>query len=173
VRIIGRQCVLRPWRKGDEASLVRNADNRRVWMNLMDIFTHPYTMKDARDWLEMRRTAKVKGTVFAIEVDWKPVGGIGLDLHKGNFAGTADIGYWLGEPYWGRGIVTEAVKLMTRYAFRKFNLERIEAGVFAWNPASARVLEKAGFRFEGRMKKRISKDGKKTDELMYAKLGAK
>ena len=84
------------------------------------------------------------------------------------FRRSAEIGYWLGEEYWGRGIVTEAVKVFTEWAFANFDLSRIYAGVFEWNPASARVMEKAGFEFEGRMKKAVTKEGRTGDELIYA-----
>ena len=84
------------------------------------------------------------------------------------FRRSAEIGYWLGEGYWARGIVTEAVRAVTNYAFATFDLCRVYAGVFEWNPASARVLEKAGYEFECRMKKSVTKDGETIDELIYA-----
>ncbi len=84
---------------------------------------------------------------------------------------TAEIGYWLGEPFWGRGFATVAVKAVTEYAFATFDLQRVQATVFEWNPASARVLERAGYTFEGRLRSSIVKSGRIGDALMYAACG--
>ena len=96
------------------------------------------------------------------------IGGIGLELGSDIFQRSAEMGYWLGEPFWGRGIATEAVRAITNYAFSTFNLCRIYAGVFEWNPASMRVLEKAGYICEGRLKKSVFKDGRVIDQFLYA-----
>jgi RimJ/RimL family protein N-acetyltransferase len=160
-------CTLRPWREGDEESLVRHANNRAVWRNLRDLFPHPYTRADAESWIETSSAADPV-TNFAIDVDGAAVGAIGVALKDDVFRRSAEIGYWLGEEYWGRGIVSEAVRAMTDYAFANWDLCRIYAGVFEWNPASMRVLEKAGYKFEGRMHKAVIKDGESIDELIYA-----
>lgn len=159
--------VLRAWKPGDEPSLVRHANSRAIWRNLRDAFPHPYTLADARLWIE---TANPSGPItnFAIVIDRAAVGGIGLVLKEDVFRRSAEIGYWLGEEFWGRGIVTEAVSAVTNYAFDTFDLCRVFAGVFEWNPASMRVLEKAGYEFECRMKKSVTKDGETIDELIYA-----
>lgn len=160
-------CTLRPWRRGDETSLSRHANNRAVWRNLRDIFPHPYTVADARAWV---RTASVADppTELAIDVDGEAVGGIGVQLKRDIHRRTAEIGYWLAEPLWNRGIATEAVRGMTDHAFAVFDLVRIEALVFEWNPASARVLEKAGYTLEGRLRKSVTKDGRTVDALLYS-----
>ena len=158
---------LRDWRRGDEQSLVRHANNRKIWRNLRDLFPHPYTMADAEGWIA-RASAETPCANFAIVVDGAAVGGIGLVLKDDVFRRSAEIGYWLGEEFWGRGIVSEAVRAVTEYAFSNFDICRIYAGVFEWNPASMRVLEKAGYEFEGRMKKSVTKDGQTIDELIYA-----
>jgi len=159
--------VLREWKPGDEQSLVRNANSRRIWRNLRDAFPHPYTLADAEHWINIANpTTPIRN--FAIVVDGTAVGGIGLVLTDDVFRRSAEIGYWLGEPFWGRGIVTEAVRAVTDYAFATFDLCRVYAGVFEWNPASMRVLEKAGYEFECRMKKSVTKDGQTIDELIYA-----
>ena len=159
--------LLRAWQPGDEGSLVRHANSRSIWRNLRDGFPHPYTLADAKRWIEMSNpTTPI--TNFAIVVDGAAVGGIGLMPKEDVFRRSAEIGYWLGEQYWSRGIVTEAVLAVTEYAFATFDLCRVYAGVFEWNPASMRVLEKAGYEFEGRMKKSVSKDGETIDELIYA-----
>jgi len=158
---------LRPWKPGDEESLVRHANNRVIWRNLRDAFPHPYTLANAQHWIRSANPA-TPVTNFAIVVDGTAVGGIGLVLKDDVFRRSAEIGYWLGEEYWGRGIVTEAVRAVTDYAFATFDLCRVYAGVFEWNPASMRVLEKAGYEYECRMRKSVFKDGEIIDELIYA-----
>lgn len=159
---------LRPWRHGDEASLVRHADNRKIWKNVRDHFPHPYTMTDAERWIFHASTA-LTTTVFAIEVEGNAVGSIGLVPKEDVYRRSMEIGYWLGEQYWGRGIVTEAVGAMTAYGFDTFDIVRIFADIFVWNTASVRVLEKNGYEFEARLKKAIIKDGEVGDVLLYAR----
>ncbi|MEK6287274.1 MAG: GNAT family N-acetyltransferase [Acidobacteriota bacterium] len=159
--------TLRPWMPRDEEALVRHANSRKIWLNLRDAFPHPYTPADAMHWIQIANpTTPI--TNFAIVVDGAAVGGIGLVLKDDVFRRSAEIGYWLGEEFWGRGIVTEAVRAVTDYAFATFDLCRVYAGVFEWNPASMRVLEKAGYEFECRMRKSVTKDGQTIDELIYA-----
>jgi RimJ/RimL family protein N-acetyltransferase len=160
-------CTIRDWRAGDEDALVRHANNRNVWRNLRDAFPHPYTRSDAEQWISAA-SGTLPVTSFAIQVDDEAAGGIGIVLGQDIHRRSAEIGYWLSELHWGRGITTEAVRAMTAYAFAHFDLVRIWAGVFEWNPASARVLEKAGFEFEARLKKAVIKDGKIVDELLYS-----
>jgi [ribosomal protein S5]-alanine N-acetyltransferase len=165
--LILTRSTLRAWAAGDEVSLVRHANNRNVWRNLRDAFPHPYTAADAKRWIETANpTTPI--TNFAIVVDGAAVGGIGLVLREDVFRRSAEIGYWLGEEFWGRGIATEAVRAVTDYAFATFDLCRLYAGVFDWNPASSRVLEKAGYELEARMKKSVTKDGETIDELIYS-----
>lgn len=158
---------VRSWRLRDRASLVRHANNRNVWINLRDRFPHPYTEVDARNWLECVLD-RVPETNFAIAVGGEAVGGIGFMLQQDVAYRSAEIGYWLGEDHWGRGLATDALKAITEYAFSHHDLCRIYAHVFEWNLASARVLEKAGYLFEGRLKKSVTKDGQTIDQLMYA-----
>jgi RimJ/RimL family protein N-acetyltransferase len=161
------RCTLRSWRRGDELSLVRYANNRNVWRNLRDRFPHPYTAADADAWLA-HVSAQAPVASFAIVVDGEAVGGIGLEPGTDVHRRSAEIGYWLGEPFWGRGIATEALRAVTEYAFRTFDICRLEAAVFEWNPASARVLEKAGYTLEGRARLAVTKDGRTGDRLLYA-----
>lgn len=164
----GARCLLRPWRAGDEDSLQANADNYNVWRNLRDVFPYPYTLEDARWWIEHANA--VDDLRLAIEVGGEAVGGIGCTAKPDVFRCTAEIGYWLGESYWGRGIVTDAVATVAPYVFETFDFVRLEAGVFARNAASARVLEKTGFVLEGRHRQAVCKDGRLLDMLMYARL---
>ncbi len=162
-----KSCIVRNYRPGDELSLVHAANNRKLWRNLRDRFPHPYTMDDAVWWVQ-GASAGYPVTDFAIEVDGAAVGGVGFILRDDVYTGTAEIGYWLGEDYWGRGIVTEAVRAMTDYAFGAFRLHRIYAEVFEWNPASMRVLEKCGYEREGRLRKSVTKEGEIIDAFLYA-----
>lgn len=159
--------TIRDWRRGDEESLARHANNFKIWRNVRDLFPHPYTYADAQWWIE-KQTADPSSTNFAIDVEGAAVGGISLIFYDDIFRRSAEIGYWLGEEFWGKGIVTEAVQSLTDYAFSNFDLCRIYAGVFEWNPASMRVLEKAGYQFEARLKKHVTKDGRTMDEFIYA-----
>lgn len=160
---------LRPWRLEDSGALVRHANNRNVSRNLRDLFPFPYTETDAQAFLA-RVVPVTPPTSLAIEVDGEAAGSIGLHLQQDVLRHTAEIGYWLGEAHWGRGIMTEAVVAMTAYGFEHFDLLRIEAEVFARNPASMRVLEKAGFEREAWLRQRITKDGETMDVAMYALL---
>ena len=164
------QITLRAWRRSDLSSLVRYANNRKIWLNLRNIFPHPYTQSDAERWFEICESHQGPTTNFAIELNGEAIGGISCRLLDDVNCKTAVIGYWLGEPFWGRGIATAALKQITNYAFQTFPLERLEATVFEWNPASARVLEKAGYALEARLRRSIFKDGRVADSLLYALL---
>jgi ribosomal-protein-alanine N-acetyltransferase len=167
MEIILANAKLRRWKAGDEESLVQQANNQRIWRNLRDRFPNPYTMEDARIWIGIASVCEPQ-TSFAITVDDLAVGGIGILLQEDVHRRSAEIGYWLGEDYWGRGIVTEAVRRVTDWAFENFDLCRIFAHVFAWNPASMRVLEKAGYEYEGRLRQSVTKDGQTIDQVIYA-----
>ena len=160
-------CTVRSWEWRDREAIVRHANNRNVWLNLRDRFPHPYTNTDARNWLEMVVGVRPENS-FAIAVADEAVGGIGFTVQHDVGHRSAEIGYWLGEEFWGRGLATQALIAVTDYAFANYDLCRMFAHVFEWNPASARVLEKAGYQFEGRLKKSVTKDGQTIDQLMYA-----
>ena len=162
-----KTCVIRPWRRGDEESLTSNANNYQIWRNVRDRFPRPYTIEAAREWIGMASQESPPST-FAIVVDGKAVGGIGLVFRDDINRCRAEIGYWLGEAYWGRGIVSEAVRAVTAWAFDNFDLASIYAGVLEWNPASMRVLEKAGYKFEARLIKAMIKEDVVMDEFIYA-----
>jgi RimJ/RimL family protein N-acetyltransferase len=134
---------------------------------LRDRFPHPYTASDGDRWIR-QATQMVPQTHFAIAIGDQAVGGIGLDLQVDVFRRSAEIGIWLGEAHWGRGIATEAVRALTNFAFTNLDVCRVYAGVFEWNPASMRVLEKAGYSVEGRLRKSVTKDGQTIDRMLYA-----
>lgn len=163
-------CALRPWRADDLEALVRHADDPDVSRNLRDRFPSPYTEDDARGWIELASGADPVTNV-AVEVDGEAVGGVGLELRDPDDVErrSAEIGYWLGRAVWGRGLATRAVVAWTAWGFRTFpELLRIEAGVYGWNPASMRVLEKAGYTREGVLRRAITKRGETTDRVLYA-----
>ena len=160
-------CVVRSYEPGDAASLARNADNREVWLNLRDRFPHPFAEADGAAYIAAVRSRPVT-TSFAIAVDGQAVGGISLDVGEDVERLSAELGYWLGEPYWGRGIMSDAVAVVTRYAFDDLGLIRVFALPFAHNAASCRVLEKAGYHREGVMRCSAIKDGRVLDQVLYA-----
>jgi [ribosomal protein S5]-alanine N-acetyltransferase len=160
-------CVLRPWREGDEPSLVRHADNYEVWRRLRDSFPHPYTRADAEWWIAFVKQQDPQ-THFAIEVRGEATGGIGLELGSDIERRSAEIGYWLGEDLRGRGITTVAVRAVTEYGFEALHLTRIFAVPFAKTSASIRVLEKCGYVHEGTMRRSAIKEGFVIDQELYA-----
>ena len=160
-------CDVRSWQASDVDSLVAHANNRKIWMNLRDAFPHPYTRHDAREFIRVIR-AREPETTFAIAVNGAAVGSIGFVMHADVERVSAEIGYWLAEPFWGRGITTDALKGVTEHAIATYGLTRIYALPFAWNTASCRVLEKAGYTLEARLRCSAIKDGRLTDQLQYA-----
>ena len=160
-------CRVRPWSEADAGSLQRHANNRNVSRQLRDRFPYPYEAQHAKSFLEIV-TQQPTPTAWAIEADGAAVGGIGLQMQGDIERVSAEIGYWLGEPYWGRGIATEAVKAVTAQAFTLFDLTRIFAVVFTDHAASQRVLEKAGYIKEGHLRQSAIKDGAIRDQLLFA-----
>jgi [ribosomal protein S5]-alanine N-acetyltransferase len=158
---------LRPWRPDDAESLIRNANDREVWINMRDRFPHPYTAADADAWIALASSSEPL-TNFAIVEGGEAIGGIGLELGSDVHRISAEVGYWLGRAHWGKGVMATVLPEFSRWAMEAFGLLRIFATAFAWNPASVRVLEKSGYTFEGRLRKSVLKDGKVTDQLMYA-----
>jgi [ribosomal protein S5]-alanine N-acetyltransferase len=161
--------LLRPWLRGDEPALVKHANNRKIWRNLRDRFPHPYTSSDAEDWIRSVEDQGEPTLNFAIVLDGEPIGAVGLERFGDVERRVAEIGYWLGEAHWGKGLTTEAVIATSTYAFTTLDIDRLHAGVFEWNPASCRVLEKAGYQFEARLRKSVFKDGRTIDRLLYVR----
>ena len=159
--------LIRPWRRGDELSLVRHANNPEVWRNLRDEFPHPYKMSDAKRWVARMSSAREPES-YALEVDGHAAGSIGLVCGSDVYRLSAEIGFWLGQEYWGRGIMTEAVGAFTRHEFAQLGIVRIYAHVFEGNAASMRVLEKNGYIREGILKKSAFKAGRVIDQVLYA-----
>ncbi len=161
------KCLLRAWHPNDVESLVHHANNRKVWLSMRDGFPHPYTLSDALDWIARARAAQPV-TSFAIVVAGNAVGSLGFELRTDVERYSAEVGYWLGEAFWSQGICTEALRAATPYALKTYNLNRILALPFSENRASIRVLEKAGYRREGLLRRSAFKNGRFLDQAIYA-----
>jgi len=163
------QITLRPFELTDSDSIAHYANNRLIWGNLRDRFPHPYTKMDALMFIEIVSRNKPL-TEFAIDINGTAIGAAGIVLKDDVYKLNGEIGYWIGQDYWGKGIGTMVVAELTRKAFEEFKLQRIYAEVFENNLASARVLEKNGFKQEAVLKNAILKDGRILNLLIYSKL---
>ena len=159
-------CTIRSWRAADADALVRHANDRDVWRNLRDRFPHPYTDDTARWWVR-HAPAQRPETDFAIEAGGEAVGGMGIMLRDDVERISGEVGYWVGRSLWGQGIATAALRGFVGFCFDEYALERVFAQVFEWNVASMRVLEKAGFRREGVLRRSAVKDGVVVDQVMF------
>ena len=164
-----KRCTIRNWRSSDADSLAKYANNRNVWITLRDRFPHPYSLEDAKAFLQRAADDNEPERMFCIDVGGSAVGGIGFRIGEDVYRLSAEFGYWLAEDYWGKGIMSEVVPAFVDYCFDKFPVNRMFASAYSSNPASARVLEKSGFVLEGRLRKSVIKDGQILDSLLYAK----
>ncbi len=160
---------IRDWASQDVRSLAKYANDRKIACWLRDRFPYPYTRADAAAFLAAVAQQDPR-TTFALATNAEAIGGIGLEFGTDVHRFTAELGYWLGEPFWGHGIMTEAVRHFTAWAFETFEVHRIYAAVFAGNESSVRVLEKAGFEREGRLRAGVFKDGRLLDQFLYARV---
>src|SRR5678815_3632390 len=163
--------TIRSFRPSDAESITNHIRSYSVARNMLRI-PHPYSLQDAEQWIGIASKQEPQ-TNFGIAIDDQIVGGIGLDVNPSGVTAcehSAEIGYWLGETFWGRGIATEALNAVSEWAFRELHLVRLYAKVFARNQASARVLEKTGYAFEGRLLAHYFRDGEFIDGLLYAKV---
>jgi len=158
---------IRSYERNDKNALVKYANNNKISKNLRDSFPHPYTEEDAQSWITaaLNQNPEIN---FAIANSDELIGGIGLMLQPDVYRFSAEIGYWIAEPFWGKGIASLALVELSKYAFEHFDLNRIFAGVFGGNRASMRVLEKSGFKLEGRLRNAVYKDNHFKDQLMYS-----
>lgn len=159
--------TLRPFRESDAESIVKYANNPKIAANLTDGFPNPYGLDDAKKFLTMA-IQNEPYTIFAIEINGEACGSIGIFVQSDIHHKSAECGYWLAEPYWGKGIIPEAIKQIVDYGFRTFDIVRIYARPFSFNNASQRVLEKAGFTLEATLKKACFKNGQFCDEMIYS-----
>lgn len=162
----GEYCI-RNYDYSDKEALVKYANSYNISRLLRDQFPFPYTDDDADAWLSQACNQPIE-TNFVIANEKELIGAIGINLQDDVNRFTAEIGYWLAEPFWGKGITTLAVKKFTQFAFENFELNRIYANVFDGNPASEKVLMKAGYLKEGTLRKAVFKEGKFLDQYIYA-----
>lgn len=158
---------LRPWKMEDLESLVKYANNPNIARFLTDGFPHPYLRENGEKFIKMARFANPV-QIFAIEVNGEAAGGIGIHPQSDIQRKNAELGYWLAERYWAKGIMTKAIEQILSYAFKTFDIDRIFARPFGNNPGSQRILEKNGFILEARFDKTLIKNGEYLDELFYA-----
>ncbi len=165
------KCEIREWKLSDAKELAAVISNSKIQDNLRDGLPYPYTEQDGEDYISSILSSDKNETfAFAITADDKLVGSIGI-FRRGNIhRRTAELGYYIAEEYWGRGIATEAVKQICKYVFERSDILRIYAEPFAYNTASCRVLEKSGFKHEGTLRSNAVKNGKIIDMKMYSLL---
>ncbi|MBE2249578.1 MAG: GNAT family N-acetyltransferase [Myxococcus sp.] len=161
--------ALRPVRPEDAEPFAQLANDREVWRNMRDAFPHPYLLEHAHQFIA-RQATPGDARVFVIEVDGALAGACGVHPLADVYARGAEVGYWLGRPFHGRGLMTKALRGLSTFAFEVMKLERLQAGVFEWNQASMRVLEKAGYAREAVLRRSVFKDGQLIDSMLYAKL---
>ena len=162
-------CKIRKWELSDAADLAAAVSNKKIQDNLRDGLPYPYTEQDGTDYISAMLSADENETfAFAVTVDGKAIGSIGVFRQSNIHRQTGELGYYIAEAYWGKGIMTEAVKQICEYVFRSSDIIRIYAEPFACNIASCRVLEKAGFQYEGTLRRNAVKNGKVIDMKMYS-----
>ena len=160
---------IRTWKQTDAKALSDALSNKKILNNLRDGLPYPYTKEDALDYINFILSSNPNNTfAYAIDVDGVAVGSIGAFRQENIHYRTAEVGYYLAEKFWGKGIMTEAVRLLCSEVFAKTDIIRIYAEPFAYNTGSRRVLEKAGFQFEGIMKCNAVKNGQILDMALYA-----
>lgn len=171
MEIHGQGFTLREWYWDDALSLQHHANNPKVAAFLLDRFPHPYTLEDAVKWIATKQNQNpLINFAIAETGNNKVIGGIGLEFQQDIYCKTPLLGYWLSEQYWGQGMVTEAVQLITTYAFSNLEVICIHARVLSKNPASMRVLEKAGYVKQGILQQSVIKNDEILDEHFYVAL---
>jgi [ribosomal protein S5]-alanine N-acetyltransferase len=159
-------CKLRNLELNDLEALSNYANNQKIAINLRNGFPYPYTLEDAKSFYHHVKNQDSENS-FVIEYNGSFAGMIGLMQLKDVYCKSAEIGYWLGEPFWNKGIMTKAVTLMVEWGWKNLDIVRIHTGIFSYNKASAKVLEKSGFSFECEFITSIFKNEKLVNELRY------
>ena len=158
---------LKPFELSDALIFSLHANNINIWRNLTNQFPHPYSVEDAQNYIKLTLQPSPK-QILGIYVDAEPIGSIGLHPLEDIFSKNMELGYWLAEPYWSKGIMTKAIGQMVEYGFENFDINRIFARPFHRNIGSIKALEKNDFKLEAKLEKTIFKEGKYEDELIYA-----
>lgn len=162
------KCILRKWEHSDLRSLIKNANNFNIAINMRDIFPYPYTLEDGEKWIELVENEE-RDCNFAITINNEAIGGIGLNIGEDIERISAEVGYWLGEEHWGKGITSSALKGIVKYGFNDLGLLRIFAKPLEHNIGSRRVLEKNSFILEGILRSSVIKFDKIYNQALYAK----
>lgn len=169
MELILSKSKLRPWNANDAFSLAKHANNKKIADNMRDGFPFPYTIDDAQRWLNMAMK-ETRHVLLAIEVNGEAAGGIGIIFKENVYRLSAEIGYWLGETYWRKGITSETIAGLSSYAFAKTDIVRLQAEIFSPNTASMKTILKAGFHLEAINKKAVIKNGVLLDQHVYARI---
>jgi RimJ/RimL family protein N-acetyltransferase len=169
IRFINDKFLIREFDFKDADSLVKYANNYKIFRWVKDNFPYPYSIKDAENWITVSRNT-TEGFNYAIATETELIGGIGVKFKEDVYRFSWELGYWLGEPFWGKGIMTEAVKEFTRYLFKHYNIRSITANVFEGNKASMKILTKAGFKLDGVIRKAVFKEKLFWDLYVYSLL---
>jgi ribosomal-protein-alanine N-acetyltransferase len=169
IRLTDGIVTLRNFRQNDKFRMAELANNEKIAVNLRDAFPHPYTLSDAEEFISMC-IGQEPAEVLAIEYYGEYVGNIGLHKQSDIYSKSAELGYFIGEPYWNKGITTRAVSLVCDYGFSELDIVRIYSGVFEYNLPSQRVLEKCGFVKEAVLRSAVCKNGRIYDEIRYARI---
>lgn len=164
----GKKCILREWKIEDINDLTYLANNKKISDNLRDMFPYPYTQKDAGNWINFVLSNNHPVTNFVISYQGQFAGSFGILFKEDIYRFNAEIGYWLGEKFWNKGIISEAIVLGTSYIFKNFNIERVYAEPFADNHGSRKALEKAGFKLDVIFKNYVVKNNQIKDSCIYS-----
>lgn len=170
MEILFEGIILRPWSILDAAQLAAIANNKNIADNLRDGFPVPYSLSDAKNWLDIILPENIPPRFFAVTLDKSLIGSVGIVTKGDIYRKNVEIGYFLAEEYWGKGIATKVIKAATSYAFNNFDIVRVYAEPFADNPGSRRALEKAGFSLEATLKRNVVKNGIIKDSCIYSVL---
>jgi len=168
MEIILAKGKLRPWVNADAPAIAKHANNKKIAENMRDGFPFPYSIQDAYNWLSMATTSN--HIMLAIEVEGEAAGGIGVMYQDNVYRLSAEMGYWLGEQHWRKGITSEAIRKLSDYVFENTGVVRLYADIFSPNIPSMRTIEKAGFTLEGIHRKAVYKNGQLLDEHVYVRL---
>jgi RimJ/RimL family protein N-acetyltransferase len=166
VELKSGRLILRPWKESDAEDLSRIANNKKIAQNMNDKFPFPYTFEDAKEFISKSLGKEIQSN-FAVIFEGNLAGGVGFEIRDGKGKGVAGGGYWLGEEFWGKGIATEAWAIIRDYVFENFDVRKLAASVYSWNPASAKVQEKCGFVKEGILRNEVQRFEKIGDEFKY------
>lgn len=161
------EITLRPWHLDDLTDLVALANNKNIAQYMADVFPYPYTLENGKIFIDFA-TSKSNSTIFAITLNNQIVGSIGLHVQADILKKNAEIGYWLAEEYWGKGIMNQAINQMVNYGFDNLDIVRIFARIYGTNKPSQKVIEKTNFKLEAKFEKTIFKNNEFLDELIYA-----